>query len=105
MSILAKDYMCFILCWGAIEQLWKLTPGGFDNGDISSVIERVASDVLDELDYELEAKNGERFEQSLAFLGFVSTPIAVPEMTTKKASLSRAHTVPVCPRHPVPSPH
>ena len=49
MSILAKDYMCFVTIWSLIELYWRITPGGFDNGDISSVVDRVASEILDEL--------------------------------------------------------
>ena len=37
-----------------------------------------------ELDYEKEALNGKRFEESLSFLGFVATPDPVPEYSTKK---------------------
>ena len=49
MAVLAKDYMCFVVTWAAIDLYWRLTPGGFDNGDIASVIRRVATDILDEL--------------------------------------------------------
>ena len=46
MAVLASDYMSFIVAWGFIELYWKLAPGGFDNGDIKSVISRVASEIL-----------------------------------------------------------
>ena len=49
MAVLAKDYMCFVTIWSLVELYWKITPGGFDNGDISSVVDRVASEILDEL--------------------------------------------------------
>ena len=35
-------------------------------------------------DYEKEAANGARFEESLGFLGFVTTPVVVPEYSSKK---------------------
>ena len=60
------------------------TTGGFDNGDVRSVVDQVAEDILDELDYEKEARNAARFEQSLDFLGFVTTPVVVDEYTTSK---------------------
>ena len=110
MAVLASDYMSFIVAWGFIELYWKLAPGGFDNGDIKSVISRVASEILEvrhihiiqichrlyavslyaarlyiqELDYEKEAANGARFEESLAFLGFVKTPVVLHELTAKR---------------------
>lgn len=83
MAILAKDYACFVLVWTGIEAYWKAT-GGFDNGDVRSVVDQVAEDILDELDYEKEARNAARFEQSLDFLGFVTTPVVVDEYTTSK---------------------
>ena len=55
MAILAKDYMCFVVSWGLLELSWKLSPGGFDNGDISSVITRVATDILDGNTYRIIA--------------------------------------------------
>ena len=84
MSILAKDYVCFCLVWGAIELYWSTRSGGFDNGDVASVVDRVASDILDELDYEKEALNAVRFEESLEFLGFVTTPVVVPQYTSQR---------------------
>ena len=83
MAVLATDYLCFLVTWSAIELAWKLR-GGFDNGDIASVVDRVAADILDELDYEKEAANAAAFEESLSFLGFVGVPLVVPEYSTKK---------------------
>ena len=76
LAILAKDYLAFVVTWSAIEQYWKLT-GGFDNGDIRAVVDRVAGEVLNELDYRKEAQNARVFEASLDFLGFVGTPPVV----------------------------
>jgi len=83
MEILAKDFICFRLAFSAVELSWKIN-GGFDNGDIKSVIDGVFADVLNELDYEKEARNAVRFEESLDFLGFVTTPVVVPKYSTKK---------------------
>jgi hypothetical protein len=44
---------------------------GFDNGDIRAVVDRVAGEVLNELNYYKEAENAKIFEASLDFLGFV----------------------------------
>ena len=76
LAILAKDYLAFVVTWGAIEAYWSLS-GGFDNGDIRSVVDRVAGEVLNELDYRKEALNAQVFEASLEFLGFVGTPPVV----------------------------
>ena len=66
-----------------MDQYWRLT-GGFDNGDIRSVVDRVAGEVLNELDYRKEAKNAEAFEASLDFLGFVGE--------IERATLDAQHT-------------
>ena len=44
---------------------------------VSGVLDRVACDIQQELDYRIEAKNGQLFHQSLEFLGFVTTPNVV----------------------------
>eukprot|EP00308_Calcidiscus_leptoporus_P011741 CAMPEP_0119354846 /NCGR_PEP_ID=MMETSP1334-20130426/3823_1 /TAXON_ID=127549 /ORGANISM="Calcidiscus leptoporus, Strain RCC1130" /LENGTH=770 /DNA_ID=CAMNT_0007368533 /DNA_START=44 /DNA_END=2356 /DNA_ORIENTATION=- len=82
MSILAKDYACFVVLFYAIEKLWRAN--GFDNGDIASVVDRVASGILDEIDYTKEAENAKIFEASLDFLGFVTTPVVLPKLSTTK---------------------
>ena len=92
LQILAQDYLCFVVTWAAIEKYWELT-GGFDNGDIRSVVNRVAGEVLNELDYYKEAQNGKVFEASLEFLGFVGEA----SITTTLPSHCRASGV-------VPSP-
>lgn len=45
-----------------------------EEGTVSSVIDRVAKDILREMDYTVEAANSYKFRDSLAFLGFVDTP-------------------------------
>ena len=82
MRVLAQDYFCFVLVFGIIEAKWRA--GGFDNGDIASVVDRVATDILYELDYKREAENALAFEASLEFLGFVTTPKPVPQYSTTK---------------------
>ena len=82
MSVLAVDYMCFLTVFGLIEARWRAN--GFDNGDVGSVVDRVANDILWELDYKREATNAKNFEASLEFLGFVSTPVAVPEYSSDR---------------------
>ena len=83
LAILAKDYLAFVVAWKAIEVYWTLT-GDFDNGDIRAVVDRVAGEVLNELDYRREAKNAEVFEASLEFLGFVGTPDVVYKYSTNR---------------------
>jgi len=83
LAILAKDYLAFVVSWSLVEQWWKLK-GGFDNGDIRSVVDRVAGEVLNELEYRKEAKNSKAFEASLDFLGFVGTPDVVPQYSTSR---------------------
>ena len=83
LAILAKDYLAFVVTWGGIEAWWSLT-GGFDNGDIKAVVDRVATEVLNELDYYKEAANAIAFEASLGFLGFVGVPVGVAEYSTDR---------------------
>jgi len=45
-----------------------------DEGTVASVIDRVARDIMREMDYRVEAANSYKFRDSLAFLGFVDTP-------------------------------
>jgi len=88
-SILAIDCMCFRLVWGIIFFLATLQKGGFSNGNILDVVDRVAADLLNELDYENEAKNSKFFEESLSFLGFVETPDILYEYTTKRVLVTQ----------------
>lgn len=87
MAILAKDYICFVAAWYFIELYWTIFDG-FDNGDVRSVVDGVAAQIYDELDYEKEAANAARFEESLNFLGFVATPTVLQEYTTKKVLIT-----------------
>ena len=82
MAILARDYACFVVVFGLIQAKWEAD--GFDNGDVAEVVDRVATDILYELDYLKEARNARRFEASLDFLGFVTTPKQVPAYSTDK---------------------
>ena len=48
-----------------------------EEGTIPAVIDRVAKDIMKELDYCIEAENAKRFQSSLQFIGFVTTPDVV----------------------------
>ena len=84
MSVLATDYMCFRLVWFFITNSARMKKGGFTQKKIAEIVDRVAKDILSELDYEIEAKNGDEFEKSLSFLGFVRTPDVVEKYSTKR---------------------
>ena len=79
----AIDYTCFAVVWKLIERWWSFQrklkgEGPFDNGDIGDVVDTVADGLFDELDYDLEALNADRFRESLDFLGFVDVPRSYP---------------------------
>ena len=79
MAILAKDYFCFILAVAGTQKFVERFRGFDSDGrDMGAVLDRVAQDILQEIDYTVEAANAERFEASLEFLGFVTTPVVVP---------------------------
>lgn len=85
MTLLATDTMSFKLVLDALEQVRKLkSQTGFNPGLLGSILERVARDMTGELDYYREASNGEKFEQSLNFLGFVKTPVVVEKYSTDR---------------------
>jgi len=90
MSILAKDAMCFRVLLAARDFYRTVTNSMTDDEkvrkkqDIGTVINRVARDILREIDYEEEAGNNRRFRESLAFLGFVTTPNLVPKYSSKR---------------------
>ena len=89
MEILSKDYVCFLLSLEAVQRSWELRGGG-EGADLKLIVDRVAADVYDELDYRKEAANGKAFKETLHFLGFVTTPQVLDEYTTgpqKGASL------------------
>lgn len=83
------DYTCFAVVWKLIEKWWSFQrklkgEGAFDNGDIGDVVDTVAEGLFDELDYDLEAVNADRFRESLDFLGFVDVPTFLPELSTNR---------------------
>lgn len=53
----------------------------FWNGDLLEVYDGVAKGVVQELDFRWEARNARTFADSLAFLGYVTVPQALPEFT------------------------
>jgi len=77
----ALDFACFALALAALEAYWRWK-NGFDNGDLSQVVDMVAQGIFQELDYRLEAQNAIEFESSLNFLGFVSVPKPILEDNT-----------------------
>ena len=89
MKILSLDLQCFRQVFGARNQLNKLKTklffgdkggGNAEQGDkqnVATVIDRVGRDILDELNYHIEAANSVEFRESLAFLGFLTTPEVV----------------------------
>lgn len=89
MCVLATDYICFRLIWGIIAFAAQFRKGGFTNGKILDVVDRVASDIINEIDYEKEAQNAKDFEQSLDFLGFVKTPDVLPHYSSKRVLVTK----------------
>ncbi len=88
MEILAKDYACFLLALSAVQLSWAMSAGSFE-ADLRLIVDRVAADIYDELDYRKEARNGRAFEASLAFLGFVAVPDVLDEYTTKRVLVTK----------------
>jgi len=91
MSILAKDTQCFRNVFSTRRRIQKVLERNNANNDVAeqkqdigSIIDRVSKDVLKELDYRLEAKNSVEFRESLAFLGFVTTPDIVWDLSTTR---------------------
>ena len=95
MAILALDAQCFRLAFKS-RKLWQRIrspkkekgaekgKGGLTTDEVlknqqgvGAVIDKVARDILDELDYTIEAENNVEFRDSLSFLGFVTTPTVV----------------------------
>ena len=81
MRVLGVDYICFLLVWKLIELKWSMSSSSFEF-DLSAVVDRVAGDIYEELDYRKEAANSVKFRESLSFLGFVDTVECVPAYTT-----------------------
>lgn len=94
MKILALDNQCFRQVFAVRSQLAKVRSKlvretnhfeqARDKQNVGTVIDRVARDILDELDYDIEAANSIEFKDSLAFLGFVTTPDVVPKYSSKR---------------------
>ena len=99
MAILAIDAQCFRIVFRVREKLQSiqnlLRSGDFNENlkieeeargkqNIGTVIDRVARDILDEIDYRIEVANNVEFRESLAFLGFVTTPTLVDEYCTER---------------------
>ena len=94
MQILALDNQCFRQVFAARSQFLKLKQKfvsekdameqASDKQNVGTVIDRVARDILDELDYYVEAANSVEFKESLAFLGFVTTPNVVSQYSSER---------------------
>ena len=90
MSILAKDAMCFRVLLAIRDFVKTITNSETDDEkvrkkqDIGTVINRVARDVLREIDYEQEADNSRKYRESLAFLGFVTTPTVISRYSSTR---------------------
>ena len=99
MGILAIDAQCFRIVFRVREKLQSIQnlfrSGDFNENlkieeeargkqNIGTVIDRVARDILDEIDYRIEVANNLEFQESLAFLGFVTTPTLVDEYCTER---------------------
>lgn len=94
MQILALDTQCFRQVFATRTQFLKLKQNllperevmeeASDKQNVGTVIDRVARDIMDELDYDIEAANSIEFKESLAFLGFVTTPNTLPQYSSKR---------------------
>ena len=99
MAILAIDAQCFRIVFRLREKLQSiqnlLQSGNFNQNlkieeeargkqNVGTVIDRVARDILNEIDYRIEAANNIEFDQSLAFLGFVAVPPLVEEFCSER---------------------
>jgi len=85
MALLAKDAICFKVVLATMDFIINLQPGkAFDKGLIGNTVDRVATDMANELDYCKEALSGKKFEESLGFLGFVRTPKVLPNYSSER---------------------
>jgi len=85
MALLAQDTVCFQVVLASFDFLINLQPGrAFDKGLLGDTVNRVATDMTDELNYFKEAKSGVKFEESLSFLGFVKTPKVVEKYSSER---------------------
>jgi len=84
-ALLSTDIVCFKLCLKVLDSYRKLQPGrSFDPGLLDCIVDRIATDITEELNYIKEAANGVKFAQSLSFLGFVKTPKVVTKYSTDR---------------------
>jgi predicted unusual protein kinase regulating ubiquinone biosynthesis (AarF/ABC1/UbiB family) len=85
MALLAKDSICFKVALAVFEVIRNLQPGkAFDKGLLGSTVDRVSTDMTNELDYIREAKSAVQFEESLKFLGFVKAPKVVTKYSSER---------------------
>mmetsp|Transcript_15137 Transcript_15137/g.17537 ORF Transcript_15137/g.17537 Transcript_15137/m.17537 type:complete len:873 (-) Transcript_15137:102-2720(-) len=85
MALLAKDSICFKVALAAFEVYKNLQPGkAFDKGLLGNTVDRVSTDMTNELDYIREARSAVQFEESLKFLGFVKTPKVVTKYSSER---------------------
>lgn len=59
--------------------VFKRVQGLWGNGDLLEILDVVAGGILQELDFRNEARNAQVFSDSLAHLGYVTVPKAVPK--------------------------
>ena len=94
MAILSIDAQCFRIVFRIREKIQSIQnlvrSGDFNKNlkieeeargkqSVGTVIDRVARDILDEIDYTIEIANNLEFRESLSFLGFVTTPTVIDE--------------------------
>jgi hypothetical protein len=85
MALLAKDSICFKVALAVFEVVRNLQPGkAFDKGLLGNTVDRVSTDMTNELDYIREAKSAVQFEESLKFLGFVKAPKVVTKYSSER---------------------
>eukprot|EP00592_Proboscia_alata_P020280 CAMPEP_0194420790 /NCGR_PEP_ID=MMETSP0176-20130528/20076_1 /TAXON_ID=216777 /ORGANISM="Proboscia alata, Strain PI-D3" /LENGTH=798 /DNA_ID=CAMNT_0039228595 /DNA_START=397 /DNA_END=2793 /DNA_ORIENTATION=+ len=84
-QLLCTDTISFKLVWAILDKLRTYTTNNeLPKGLVMEIVDRVARDMTNELDYVLEARNAKLFEESLEFLGFVKTPDIVEEFLTDR---------------------
>jgi len=59
--------------------VFKRVQGLWGNGDLLEILDVVAGGILEELDFRNEARNAQVFSDSLAHLGYVTVPKAIPK--------------------------
>ena len=85
MALLSKDSICFKVALAAFELVKSFQPGReYDEGLLGGIVDRVATDMTNELNYIKEAESSVLFDKSLNFLGFVKTPTVLPEYSSER---------------------